>query len=179
MPDLACEALLPTNWHFLNRRGPRVIRAIRSCGALTEVIRDENSVRIGCLNSYQKASTMATAVATKSAPLHQKIKRPPPPAVQTAMNGVRSLQSSPSPSLSSKRPPSSFKQPPTPNSVNGINGAASGAGPRVSNRRRESQRPGDVQLRQFRGGKSAQSDLDQRARSMPQPYGMTESKAYG
>jgi len=71
------------------------------------------------------------------------MKRPPPPMVQTSVHGAKSSQSSPSPSLSSKRPPPSFKHPPSTASANGTNGATTGTGARTSNRRRDSQRPGD------------------------------------
>ncbi|KAL8965958.1 MAG: hypothetical protein Q9183_003598, partial [Haloplaca sp. 2 TL-2023] len=117
---------------------------------------------------------MATVMASKPPPPHQKIKRPPPPAVQTNVNGVKSSQSSPSPSLGSKRPPSAFKQPSNhgaPN-VNGMNGIVSGSSTaRSTNRRRDSQKPGDTSARQNRPGKNAQGDnsLDRR-KKMAEPY---------
>src|SRR5436305_13441852 len=92
---------------------------------------------------------MATAVSTK--PIHgsTKLKRPPS-SLQTSANGVNSSTSSPSPSLSSKRPPLN-KQ--TSNSAT-VNGAsANAATQRTSNRqRRESHRPGDLNVRQHRNG---------------------------
>ena len=117
---------------------------------------------------------MATAIATKPAPPHQKMKRPPPPAVQASVSGARSSQSSPSPSLSSKRPPSGFKNPPSGSVANGVNGNANGVGPRLSNRRRDSQKPGDIQGRQNRSSKAGHLDsLDRKSlKRMPEPYGM-------
>lgn len=116
---------------------------------------------------------MATALATKPAPPHQKIKRPPPP-VQTSVNGVRSSQSSPSPSLSSKRP-SGFKHPPSATVVNGVNGNINGGVQRSSNRKKDSQRPGDTQGRPIRVGKNGQVEgvLDRKnQKRKPEPYSM-------
>ena len=98
---------------------------------------------------------MATAMAAKPSAPHQqgKMKRPPPPAVQT--NGIQPSQTSPSPSTASKRLPSaSFKAPPTP-TVNGVNGNVNGVQPRLSNRRKDGQRPGETQGR-TRTGKDGQ-----------------------
>ena len=117
---------------------------------------------------------MATAIATKPAPPHQKIKRPPAPAVSASLNGVKSSQSSPSPSLSSKRPPSGFKHPSSASTANGMNGNVNGVGPRLSNRRRDSQKPGEIQGRQIRSGKAGQVDihLDKKSlKRMSEPYG--------
>lgn len=117
---------------------------------------------------------MATALATKPAPPlpNHKIRRPPPP-VQTPVNGVRSSQSSPSPSLSSKRPVAGFKQPPPAMPASGPSTNVNGGGPRTSNRRRDSQRPGDISGRQNRNGKSGpQEGLDRRLQKRkPEPYG--------
>ena len=98
---------------------------------------------------------MATVMAAKPSAPHQqgKMKRPPPPAVQT--NGIQPSQTSPSPSTASKRLPSaSFKAPPTP-TVNGVNGNVNGVQPRLSNRRKDGQRPGESQGRN-RTGKDGQ-----------------------
>ncbi|KAI4237450.1 MAG: hypothetical protein LQ352_007940 [Teloschistes flavicans] len=119
---------------------------------------------------------MATVVASKPPPPHQKMKRPPPPAVQTNGNGAKSSQSSPSPSLGSKRPPSAFNHPPTAASsatgtaVNGITTGPTAA--RLSNRRRDSQKPGDAQVRSNKAGKIISGDnvLDRR-KKMAEPYG--------
>lgn len=123
---------------------------------------------------------MATAIVTKPPPPHQKIKRPPPP-VQTSVNGVKSSQSSPSPSLSSKRPPSSFKQPPPTVNSAGPNVTVNGAAPRQGNRRRESQKPGDLTGRQIKAGKNGQADgFDRRAlKRKPEPYSTQGFSSFG
>ncbi|MCJ1397298.1 Transcription factor spt20 [Xylographa trunciseda] len=116
---------------------------------------------------------MATAVSARPAPPPQKIKRPPPPMVQTSMNGVKSSHSSPSPSLSSKRPPNGFKHPPNTPATNGVNGTANGSGPRISNRRRDSQRPSDINRppRSARLGTIDGGHSDRRvSKRMPEPY---------
>ncbi|MDI1487691.1 MAG: hypothetical protein OHK93_006962 [Ramalina farinacea] len=76
------------------------------------------------------------------------MKRPPLPAVQT--NGIQPSQSSPSPLMSSKRPPSGFKAPPTP-TLNSASNGIPGVQPRLSQRRKDSQKPGD--LSRARNGK--------------------------
>lgn len=109
---------------------------------------------------------MATAVASKpSAPHQTKIKRPPLPAVQT--NGIQSSQSSPSPLLSSKRPPSAFKAPPTPTLNHPTNGN-NGVHPRLSQRRKDSQKPGE--LTRTRAGKEGDR---KNIKKKPEPYGKT------
>ena len=118
---------------------------------------------------------MATAVAAKPSAPHQKMKRPPLPTVQT--NGVPSSQSPPSPSLSTKRPPNGFKQPPTApaaNGVNGgINGGINGTAPRLTNRRKDPQKPGDG--RPSRNVKPGQ-DGDRRVpKRRPEPHVKTQS----
>ncbi|KAI4170128.1 MAG: hypothetical protein LQ348_007168, partial [Seirophora lacunosa] len=116
---------------------------------------------------------MATALANKPAPPHQKMKRPLPPTVQTNVNGTKSSHSSPSPSISSKRPPPASKHPSAANSLGatGINGSANGTTARLNNRRRDSQKPGDVQFRPSRPSKGGGGDnaLDRRKR-MPEPH---------
>lgn len=113
---------------------------------------------------------MATAVASKPSAPHQKMKRPPLPAVQT--NGIHSHQSSPSPSISTKRPPSGtgFKHPPPAPMANGINGNVNGMASRLSNRRREPQKPGDV--RPNRNGKGI--DGQKMPKTTPAPYVKTQ-----
>ncbi|KAI9862662.1 MAG: Transcription factor spt20 [Vezdaea acicularis] len=119
---------------------------------------------------------MATAAVKPAQPL-QKLKRPPPPALQTAPNGLQSATSSPSPSLSAKRPPSSASQTPYSASSNGP--VVNGSGPRVSNRqRRESQRPGEQPVRSQRNLSMSNrgGNLDWRAllkNLSPQPYAKT------
>ncbi|KAL8945942.1 MAG: hypothetical protein Q9222_007594, partial [Ikaeria aurantiellina] len=117
---------------------------------------------------------MATVVANKPAPPHQKMKRPPPPNVQTHVNGVKSSQSSPSPSLSSKRPSSAFKHPSGSSAAgaNGINGTPNAAAAaRLNNRRRDSQKPGELQMKPTRPSKSkiTENPLDRQKR-MAEPY---------
>jgi len=115
---------------------------------------------------------MATVVAPKpSAPHQTKMKRPPLPTVQT--NGVRSSHSSRSPTMSSKRPPGS-KQAPTP-TLNGGNGDANGLGPRLSNRRKDSQKPGDIQGRPSRSGRGGQEGERKVVKRMTEPYVKTQS----
>lgn len=113
---------------------------------------------------------MATAVASKPSAPHQKMKRPPLPAVQT--NGVHSHQSSPSPSMSTKRPPagSGFKQPSPATVANGVNGNVNGLASRLGNRRRELQKPGDV--RSNRNGKGI--DGQKVPKTIPAPYVKTQ-----
>lgn len=132
------------------------------------------------LRRKDQTSNMATALATKPPPPLQKMKRPPPP-VQTAVNGARSSHSSPSPSISSKRPPSGFKHASSStaingvngingiNGVNGVNGNMNGGIQRSSNRRRDSQKLGDLQGRQGRPGKAGQGDAKLQRRK-PEPY---------
>ena len=114
---------------------------------------------------------MATAVASKPSAPHHKMKRPPLPAVQT--NGVHSHQSSPSPSMSTKRPPSGsgFKQPPPTTAANGVNGNVNGLASRLGNRRREPQKTGDVRLN--RNGKG--TDGQKAPKTTPAPYVKTQA----
>ena len=114
---------------------------------------------------------MATALTSKPPPPHQKMKRPPLPAVQT--NGVHSHQSSPSPSMSTKRPPSGsgFKQPPPASMANGVNGNVNGLVSRLGNRRRDPQKPGDVRVN--RSGKGI--DGQKVPKTIPAPYVKTQA----
>lgn len=102
-----------------------------------------------------KASLMATAVSVRPAGPPSKPKRPAPPALQTGANGTTSY-SSPSPSLSSKRPPSGYKHPPSASTA-GSNGIATpnGTASRLV-RRKDSQKTGDAG--KPRPGKSGPSD---------------------
>src|SRR5579862_1742360 len=122
---------------------------------------------------------MATAVSARpSQPLH-KVKRPPPPSLQTSINAMNSSNSSPSPSLP-KKTPSGLKHPP--NSATGNTITVNGGVTRASGRqRREVQRPGEVYGRQYKGGVSGRGgsvdgiDLDRRKylkKLPPQPYGI-------
>ncbi|KAI4281370.1 MAG: hypothetical protein L6R35_005662 [Caloplaca aegaea] len=117
---------------------------------------------------------MATALANKPAPPHQKMKRPLPPTVQTSTNGTKSSHSSPSPSISSKRPPpaSQHSLGATPLGAAGINGSVNGTtAARLNHRRRDSQKPGDIHIRPSRPSKGGAGDngLDRRKR-MAEPH---------
>lgn len=68
---------------------------------------------------------MAPVAAASQPSAASKIKRPAPPGIQT--NGVSSSRSSPSPSMSAKRPPSAARQQSNPPNANGA--AASSARP--------------------------------------------------
>lgn len=96
------------------------------------------------------------------------MKRPPLPNVQT--NGVQSSQASRSPSASAKRPPSGFRHPSV-NPTNGVNGDDNGLGSRLGNRRRDSQKPGDPQLR-TRNGKAGLDGGGRAVKRMTEPYGI-------
>lgn len=127
-------------------------------------------LRSAAVVTAELAISMATAVATKpSAPHQQKMKRPPLPNVQT--NGVQSSQPSRSPSASSKRPPSGFRHPSV-NPTNGVNGDENGLGSRLGNRRRDSQKPVDPQLR-TRNGKAGIDGGGRAVKRMTEPYGIT------
>ena len=113
------------------------------------------------------------------------MKRPPPPSLQTAatamVNGVHSVQSSPSPLLSSKRPPLEHRQ--TANSVaNASNVAVNGFTPRSGARqRKDTSRATDTSGRTVRinslaakGGATDASEQERRRmpkKLPPQPYG--------
>ena len=107
---------------------------------------------------------MATAIASKpSAPHQTKMKRPPLPAVLT--NGIQTSHSSPSPLMSSKKPPSGFKAPPTP-TLNSASTSVNGVQPRLSQRRKDSQKPGD--LSRTRNGKDG---IGRPIKRGPEKYG--------
>ena len=118
---------------------------------------------------------MAAVISARPAMPLQKMKRPPPP-LQTSINGVKSSQSSPSPSFSSKRPPPGFKQLPSATASNGVNGTTTnGQVSRSSIRRKDPQKPGDTSARQPRSAKAASGDgnnIDKKAvKRMPEPFG--------
>lgn len=115
---------------------------------------------------------MATVIANKPAPPNQKMKRPPS-AVPTNANGVKTSQS-PSPSLAHKRLPSTIKYPAAASGVgvNGPNGLVNGAA-RLNNRRRDSQKPGDIQPRSSRPSKGGQGEnSSDKRKKLAEPYGM-------
>lgn len=133
-------------------------------------------------NSTSPKMVMAIDDSTTLPQAHQRMKRPPPPSVQTSLNGTKSSHSSPSPSLSSKRPPPGVKQPLATASTNGT--IVNGTGPRLSGRqRRESQRPGDVHARQGRNnGRTGSIDgqiVDRKSvKRLPEPLGKSLSILY-
>ncbi|ORY59955.1 Spt20 family-domain-containing protein, partial [Pseudomassariella vexata] len=97
-----------------------------------------------------------------------KIKRPPPPGIQT--NGASSSRSSPSksPSMSAKRPPTAGGKPqltPTSASVNGVNGAASRQS--ISRSRRETSTQAIGRNGRNNGLRSASMAFDM---SLPQAF---------
>ncbi|KAL4891621.1 Spt20 family-domain-containing protein [Aspergillus ambiguus] len=116
---------------------------------------------------------MATAISqpTSHPP---KMKRPPPPFVQTGVNGVKAQQSSSSPQSASKRLPGASQaasSSSTTGSVpNGVNGTADAKGP--LNRRRDAPKPGDPAARlQKLHSRSASMDIDHRSsRQCAEPY---------
>lgn len=117
---------------------------------------------------------MATEEPITPLQAHQKMKRPPPSA-STAVNGVKSSQS-PSPSLSSKRPPGATKNALVGASATGAQ--TNGGGSRFIGRpRRESQKPGDMHGRQgkntVRLANGEGSSLDRRPiKRLPEPLGV-------
>jgi transcription factor SPT20 len=116
---------------------------------------------------------MATAVASKPLPQAQKMKRPPPPYLQTSTNGIRAPNPVPSPSSASKRPSGSG----TPFSANSQNGLYTNAtGPRPNRQRKESQRMGEPtgrpQRLATRSGNTDSLQVERRsAKRYPEPYG--------
>ncbi|KAI9755478.1 MAG: hypothetical protein M4579_004269 [Chaenotheca gracillima] len=125
---------------------------------------------------------MATAVSTKPSQGIPKMKRPPPPALQTSVNGVNASNSSPSPSLASKRLPSASKQPP--GSAGGNGSTVNGVGPRASTRqRKDTQKMVNGYSKSSRAGSLggrgstdlAEQDALRLAKLPPQPYGRSLS----
>lgn len=118
---------------------------------------------------------MATSpVNGKPGVLLQKSKRPPN-LMQPGVNGIKSFLPQPSPSPGSKRPPSASKHaPPTPTS-HGNGNTTGAAGPRASNRRRDSQKPGEIAGRPNRTTRPGQIDGGQNSRlsakRQPEPLG--------
>lgn len=112
-----------------------------------------------------------STTATQSQP--SKVKRPVPPGIQT--NGINSSTSSPSPSMSNSRLPSTAKYPPNSATSNGAGSNASGA--RSASRNRRDAPP------QLLGRGQRNSSVGLRSASLvgessiahvaePQPYGM-------
>ena len=118
---------------------------------------------------------MATSPTTsKPVSLSQKAKRPPN-LVQPHSNGIKTSFPQPSPSPGSKRPSLGSKLPPNTPTLNGNHTSSVGAGSRVSNRRRDSQKAGDAIGRPNRGNRPGQPDGTQTgrlgAKRLPEPLG--------
>jgi hypothetical protein len=115
---------------------------------------------------------MATAVSARPTGPPPKAKRPIPPTLQTT-NGTSSHGSS-SPSLSSKRPPTGFKQPPNAG-ISGSNGntTPNGTGPRLV-RRKDSHKV--IEANKPRPSKASSTDnpiAEKRPlKKILEPYGM-------
>ena len=115
---------------------------------------------------------MATAISERPpAPPNHKVKRPVPPALHTAANGAAS-QSSPSPSLANKRPPSGFAHPGSAGITNGVGGPGVST-PRLSNRRKDTQKaPDSAKGKNAKTGPSEGSQVDRRnAKRVVEPFG--------
>ncbi|KAL2871804.1 uncharacterized protein BJX67DRAFT_87876 [Aspergillus lucknowensis] len=127
---------------------------------------------------------MATAISkTTSHP--PKMKRPPPPFLQTGVNGVKPQPSSSSPPTTSKRLPgagqsaaASSTNHPVTNGVNGITNSSNTPvkGP-LGRPRKEAQRPSDQGAKSQRPmSKTSPSDQDHRSgKALPEPYVKTTS----
>lgn len=118
---------------------------------------------------------MATIVANKPFPPPQKIKRPPPPNLQTTGNGAKASNPSPSPSSASKRLPGQ-KQPPAANLANGA--LPNGTNARANRQRKESARAGDSTTRLRLTTRSGALDGlgHSKAQRHPEPHGAFQSK---
>ncbi|KAK2762288.1 Transcription factor spt20 [Arachnomyces sp. PD_36] len=112
---------------------------------------------------------MATAISTKSAPHPPKMKRHPPPFVQSGTNGVRGAQTSQTSSPVPARP-GGIKQSATASPAGGI--VANGANSRPANRpRKETQKPGEPSARLQRPlGRLNSVDDRRAAKKFPEPY---------
>ena len=122
---------------------------------------------------------MAAVISARPTLPQQKMKRPPPPSVQTTVNGVKSSRPSLSPSLSSKRPPPGFKQPSSAIVANGVNGVTNGTASRSSVRRKESQKPGDISIRPSRNVRNGPGEANKTAtKRLPEPYGVPHTQLY-
>ncbi|PWY89964.1 hypothetical protein BO70DRAFT_131568 [Aspergillus heteromorphus CBS 117.55] len=127
---------------------------------------------------------MATAIS-KPTSHPPKMKRPPPPFVQTGVNGVKSQPPSSSPPSSAKRLPGAGQPAPAASAggptINGANGAANpGTGPNkgpLNRPKKEAQKPGDQATRTQKPPLRALSiDNDRRAGNRcPEPYVKTSS----
>jgi transcription factor SPT20 len=114
------------------------------------------------------------------------MKRPPPQPLQSTVNGIHSVTSSPSPLLSSKRPPSDTKQQSSHNATAG--GGTAAVSQRASNRQRKDTgksgegqgragRINSVSARAAAAAPAEQNKSKQQQTSLPppQPYGKPPS----
>lgn len=116
---------------------------------------------------------MATAVSVRPAAPVSKVKRPVPPALQTTSNGITS-RSSPSPSLSTKRPPSGQKHPPFAGyNSNGGHAILNGSGPRLNKRKDSQQKPAEGNKpRLGKAGPNEMANGERRpSKKVVEPYG--------
>lgn len=125
------------------------------------------------------ADTMATAIS-KPTPHTQKMKRPPPPFGQAAVNGVKGHHLSSSPTSAAKRPPTSATTSAGTHLTNGAghmpNSTAKGP---LNRTRNQAQRTIDQSSRSGRPvTRTAASDNAQRiGKKAPEPYGKQSRKA--
>ena len=116
---------------------------------------------------------MATAVTSKPLPQTQKMKRPPPPSLQTSLNAAKPVQPSPSPATATKRLPGS----------GGATSATSqgtptlnGTGARGNRHRKDGQRTAETAGRPSRlltrsGAGDDQVSEKRCVKRYPEPYG--------
>ncbi|KAE8348750.1 Spt20 family-domain-containing protein [Aspergillus coremiiformis] len=125
---------------------------------------------------------MATAIS-KPTSHPPKMKRPPPPFVQTGVNGVKPQQSSSSPQPSSKRLPGP-NQPGSTGSTsgavtNGVNGVADANGVKgsINRPKKEAQKPGDQGIRLVKPlVKTISTENERRlGKKYPEPYVKTST----
>ena len=123
---------------------------------------------------------MATAVS-KPTPYTQKMKRPPPPFGQAAVNGVKGQHLSSSPTPAAKRPPTSATIQTGSNLTNGVGHVANSTAKGPLNRtRNQAQRPIDQSSRSGRPvTRTAVSDNAHRVgKKVPEPYGKQSREAH-
>ncbi|OQD82245.1 hypothetical protein PENANT_c022G02968 [Penicillium antarcticum] len=119
---------------------------------------------------------MATAIS-KPTSHTPKMKRPPPPFGQAAVNGVKGQQLSSSPTSASKRPPTSASVHANSNFTNGAANVASSLKGPLNRTRNQSQRPVDQLSRSGRPiTRTAMMDQAHRVgKKAPEPYVKTTS----
>jgi len=112
---------------------------------------------------------MAPVAAAVQSSTTSKIKRPVPPGIQT--NGVSSSRSSPSPSMSAKRPPPGVRQQSNPPNANGSNASSSARGPNRQRRDASGQLLGRGQRSAGLRSASIVPDFEMSHAVDPPPYG--------